>query len=817
MIAPVFEDMPIDAALPALKRALAAQNRVVLAAPPGAGKTTRAPLDLMREDWAAEGKLILLEPRRLAARLAAERMAGALGEPVGRTIGLATRIERKTSSATRIEVVTDGLFARRILSDPELDGVAGVIFDEFHERSLNLDLGFALAADAQTALRPDLRLLLMSATLDVGKIGATIGAKIVESAGRMFPVETRYCGRTRDPIDAQMAAAIRAALRAENGSILAFLPGQAEIRRTAERLGDLPDDIVVAPLYGALSPGAQDAAVAPAACGARKVVLATDIAESSLTIEGVSVVVDAGLARVAIDDGTGPRLETRRASRANVDQRRGRAGRTAPGICYRLWDEAATRGLPPAPTPEILTADLRGLTLALAEWGERDPARLLWIDAPPPGRLAAARAALRAMGALDADGALMPLGRRIAQLPLAPTLAVYVATQEDPGDRRLAAEAAAALSERGLGGSSTDLRERLRRFRADDSGRARSMRNQAQRWSGASELPVASFERLGAILAQGAPGRLARRDPNNPNRYQLAAGGGARLADGDPLSAYEWLAIADVSGSASDPRILAAAPLTREEAEANGRAETSDIAVFDPATKALRARRVRRIGEIVLSETPIARPSGDAARAALLDAVRTHGLDLIPGIERVRALQARLVLLRTTIGEEWPEWPDSHLLDCLEDWLVPALGDPPSLENLRSDRLVSNLSALLDWQAAQRLDRLAPTVFETPSGRVLTIDYGAEGGPAIADRVQAFYGVNQHPSIAGGRIPLAVRLLSPANRPVATTGDLPGFWRGGYRDMAKEMRGRYPKHDWPEDPALATAHSGRPKSRGRRK
>lgn len=807
------DTLPIDDVLPAARAALEEGRRLVVAAPPGAGKTTRLPLALLDEPWFAGRRMLLLEPRRLAARMAAERMASSLGERVGERVGLVTRVDRKVSDSTRIEVITDGLFSRRIGADPALSGVGLVLFDEFHERSLAVDLGLALALDAQGALRPDLRLVVMSATLDTARVASVLDAPVVESEGRAFPVETVYLGRSDGPVDEQVARAVRRALRERDGSVLAFLPGRGEILRAAERLADLPADVIVAPLYGALSPAEQDAAVRPAPAGARKVVLATDIAESALTIEGVNVVVDAGLARVAEHDAdTGSvRLVTRRAARANVDQRRGRAGRTGPGVCYRLWDEEATRGLPAAPTPEILSGDLSGLVLALADWGERDPARLVWVDPPPPGRIAAARAELAELGALDSDGALSERGRAMARLPLEPRLAAMIASAKTQADRALAAEIAALASERGLGGAGADIVARLERFRRDASARAKTLRAQAARWSGGAE-PAPARE-AGRVIAAALPSRIAKRRQGAAGEYLMASGRAARLDRDDALANSAWLAVADLAGAASGARILAAAPLAEEEALALGGVETVEVATFDPSDRTLRARRVRRLGAIVLSETPLPRPSGEAAARALLDAVAAHGLDLLSAASAIREMQARLALARAHFGEDWPALDDAILIARAGEWLAPHLGDPPSLDRPDADRLRTGLAALLDWPRARDLDDIAPLSMTTPAGRALKIDYLAEGGPRIEARVQEFYGLAAHPAIARERAPLTLSLLSPARRQIAVTSDLPSFWKGGYRDMAKDMRSQYPKHDWPDDPATARPHEGRTKTR----
>ena len=806
--------LPIDDVTPAIRAVLAEGRRLVLAAPPGAGKTTRTPLSLLHEAWLADGKILLLEPRRIAARMAAERMATTLGERVGGVIGLATRVDRKVSGRTRIEVITDGLFTRRILNDPGLEGVGAVLFDEFHERSLNLDLGLALALDAQSGLRPDLRLVAMSATLDTARVARALDAPVIESDGRLHPVETIYLGRSADRLEDQAQRAVRRALRERTGSMLVFLPGMGEILRTAERLADLPRDVVVAPLYGALSPAEQDRAVAPAPPGLRKIVLSTDIAESSLTIDGVDTVIDAGLARVAeYDAGAGgSRLVTRRASRANVDQRRGRAGRLRPGFCYRLWDTEGTRGLPAEPAPEILNADLAGLMLSLAEWGERDPARLIWIDVPPAGRIKAARAELLALGAIDREGAITARGREMSALPLTPRLAAMIASAATPAARALAAEIAALIGERGLGGDSVDLRERLERFRRDKSDRARALREQATRWAkGAASAEAAD---AGRLLAAALPHFIARAKPGEAGQFLLAGGRAAALDKGSPLAGETYLAVADIAGGGAHARILSAAPLPEDAALAQ--AETADIAEFDIETRRFRARRVRRIGAILLSETPLPAPSGEAATAALIDAIGAHGFQLLDQGAVIRETQARLSLARADDASFWPGLDDAALIARAAEWLAPLLGSPPSLSRPTAEQLRRGMLGLIDRTAARKLDELAPLTIETPAGRSLAIDYLHAGGPTIEARVQEFYGLALHPTILRGKVALAVSLLSPARQQVALTKNLPAFWSGGYPDMAKDMRGQYPKHDWPADPAKASAHIGKTKARLKR-
>jgi len=805
--------LPIDDVLDDVCAALRDGPRLVLAAPPGAGKTTRVPLalaGLIGTPETVAGRILLLEPRRVAARMAATRMAQSLGETLGQTVGLTTRVDRKVSAATRIEVITYGLFTRRILSDPELKGVGAVIFDEFHERRLNADLGLALALEAQGVLSEDLRILVMSATLDTDRVATAIAAPVIESAGRQFEVETRYLGRSTDRIEDRMAAAIRRALREEEGSVLAFLPGAREISRVAERLEDLPAGCVVAPLFGALSPAEQDAAVSPAPAGTRKIVLATDIAESALTIDGVTIVIDSGLARVAEDaaGGLGQRLSTVKASRASVDQRRGRAGRTAPGVCYRLWDEAATRGLVAAPQPEILSSDLSGLVLALAEWGERDAHNLTWLDVPPAGKLKAATDMLEQLGALDESGGLTALGAEMARLPLSPRLAALVAGAGSPGERALAAEIAALAGERGIGGHSADIRERSARFRSDRSPRARILQQQARTW-GKGAAPQGDVARL---LSTAWPDQIARARPGSAGVYLMASGRAASLPETDSLAKSEWLVVADLGGASGQARITLAAPLSEADAQAWGGVKTEERADFDPKTARFTARRVRAMGAIVLSEAPLPKPAPKVAAKAMLEAVMAEGFDAIGAGHVVDETLGRVAVLERAGLVEPTGITKAGLRDSAAGWLMPLLNRQgarvPSDGNVR-EALVDSF----DWQLQDALRLHAPRSLALPSGQTASVDYVDPRAPLVSARAQAFYGLSTHPAIASGRVPVTVELLSPGMKPAATTQDLPRFWDNGYRDMAKDMRGRYPKHDWPEQPATARAHEGRTKKR----
>jgi ATP-dependent helicase HrpB len=806
--------LPIDAVLDELSRTLAGHNAAVLVAPPGAGKTTRVPLALLDESWARAKKIIMLEPRRIAARASAERMAWTLGERVGETVGYRVRFGSKVSRATRIEVVTEGIFARQILDDPELSGVAAVLFDEFHERSLDADLGLALARDAQTGLREDLRILVMSATLDGARVARLLGeAPVISSEGRAFPVETRYLGRKTDaPLERQMADAIAIALRADPGSVLAFLPGAAEIRRTqnflAERIHDSSIEIV--PLFGALDAGVQDRAIAPAPRGHRKVVLATSIAETSLTIEGVRIVVDSGVARVPRyepDIGL-TRLETVRASRAAVDQRRGRAGRTEPGVCYRLWDEPQTASLAAYTQPEILSADLSSLVLDLAQWGVGDPATLAFLDSPPLPALKEARSLLRELGALDGDGRITAEGKSLRALALPPRLARMIVDSHRLGAGEAAAEIAAILTERGLGGDSVDLDARLDQFRRDRAPRAGSARSLAQRW--ASQVAVTegpsnehTSPPTGVMLAFAFPDRVARNRGNGS--FVLANGRGAAVELTSALARAPYVAVAELSGTAAQGRILLAAPIAQAEIEQHfgDQIETADEVSFDRGAMALRARRKKTLHAITLSEAPMAlQPSVDTARV-LAEGLIALGLDRLPWSKPAKQWRDRVMFLRKTEGEPWPDLSDDALAAQREAWLVPALYDKTSLKEFSAGDLSDALMTLLPWDLRARLEREAPTHFEAPTGTMLAIDYEAEQGPTIAVRLQELFGLNTHPSIAKGTVPLVLELLSPAHRPVQVTRDLPGFWRGSYAAVRSDLRGRYPRYPWPEDPASA--------------
>ncbi len=850
-----FPPLPIDAALPELTAALGARNTAVLVAPPGAGKTTRVPLVLAGEAWAKGRRILVLEPRRLAARAAAERMAQTLGERVGDTVGLRVRFGSKVSARTRIEVITEGIFTRLILDDPMLDGVAAVLFDEFHERSLDADLGLALARDVQQGLREDLKLLVMSATIDGARVAALLGdAPVIASEGRAFAVETRFAGRDPRPIEQQIADTVVRAMRADAGSALVFLPGTAEIRRTMSLLDGRTDaSTEVVALYGALGGDEQLRAIAPAPPGRRKIVLATAIAETSITIEGVRIVVDSGLARVPRyerDVGI-TRLETVRVSRAAADQRRGRAGRTEPGVCYRLWDEPQTAALEPYARPEILSADLSGFALDLAAWGA-DAENLAFLDPPPRPALTEAKALLASLGAIDSDGRITDEGRHLRRLPLPPRLARMVVDAAREGEAVLAAETAALIGERGLGGGDVDLRERLNAFRRDRSPRGRDARAMAQRWaevanrpsplvgegweggreakretgrtlkhlsSPARSLPTSTPNpspqgggelSVGAILALAYPERIAKRRGGGAGAFLLANGRGANIDLASPLAREPFIAVAELTGAAARGRILLAAPIALTEIESRfaDRIEAREDVAFDAASVGLRGRRSRRLGALTLAEQPIPVVPSEETAQTLAAGIVAAGVHRLPWTNALRQWRDRVMFLRASEGQSssansWPDLSDAALANTVSEWLAPALISKTALGEIAPDDLGNALSQLLPWPLQRRLDDDAPTHFEAPTGTRVPIDYEADGGPKIAIRVQELFGLDRHPSIAGGRVPLVVELLSPAHRPVQMTRDLPGFWSGSYAAVRSEMRGRYPKHPWPDDPIAA--------------
>ncbi|HUC66823.1 MAG TPA: ATP-dependent helicase HrpB [Stellaceae bacterium] len=832
--------LPVADALPALGAALAAPGAAVLQAPPGAGKTTLVPLALLDAAWLGGGRIVMLEPRRLAARAAARRMADMLGEAVGETVGYRTRLDTRIGPKTRIEVVTEGILLRLIQDDPALDGIGLVIFDEFHERNLDGDLGLALALEARRHLREELRLLVMSATLDGERVARLIGeAPVITSAGQSFPVALRYLGRP-ERLDTAIAAAIRRALAEEEGSLLVFLPGGAEIRRVERLLGEFAPspEIVVAPLYGDLPQAAQDEAIRPAPAGQRKLVLATPIAETSLTIEGIRVVIDSGLARAPrFDPASGmTRLDTVRISQASAEQRRGRAGRLAPGMCFRLWSEAEQTQLRPFAVAEILEADLAPLALELARWGAPDPAALAWLDPPPAAAFAQAAELLRELGALDREGRITAHGRAMAQLGLHPRLAHMALIARQQGQGRLAAEIAALLGERDIvkaapGHRDADLRLRIELLRERgqarhlppglslERGAAERVRQAArllQRQLGLGEDEAPPPGAAGRVLAQAYPDRIAQRRPGALGQFRLSNGRGAELPPTDPLCAEEFLAAAELDGERRVSRIFLAAPLSRAEIEEDFAAaiETSETVAWESRDQAVLARRQVRLFTLVLKDEPLANPPAERVIAALLDGIRELGLAALPWSRDADSLRQRVLFLRQLDGAEaWPDLSDAALLIGLEQWLGPFLAGISRRAQLERLDLVTILRSGLSFEQLRALERLAPTHVTVPSGSRLPIDYGGEM-PVLAVRLQEMFGARETPTIADGRVPLLLHLLSPAGRPLQVTRDLGGFWRGSYPAVRSEMRGRYPKHPWPDDP-LAAPPTARAKRKAR--
>jgi ATP-dependent helicase HrpB len=843
--------LPIDAALPALRQALLEQRAAVLQAPPGAGKSTVVPLALLEEPWAAGRRIVLLEPRRLAARAVAQRMASTLGEAVGATVGYRMRLDTRVSRGTRIEVVTEGVLTRMLQSDPALEGTAALIFDEFHERSLQADLGLALALDAQAHLTPELRLLVMSATVDAPAIARFLeDAPLVVLAGRSFAVESHFLGRgppilpgpgpgpagsAPESVERLIARLVRRALEEQTGDVLVFLPGGAEIRRVQSLLADTEDrSLRVMPLFGELGAAEQDAALAPSSGGMRKVVLATNIAETSLTIEGIRTVVDAGLVRRSeFDPVTGmSRLVTRRISRASADQRQGRAGRLGPGVCYRAWSEGAHDGLAPFAPPEILEADLMPLALDLAAWGVREATTLRWLEAPPPASLAAARELLERLGALSPGGAISAHGRAMASLGVHPRLAhmLLKARELDGGSLEMAAQLAALLSERDLlratgAARDVDIRSRLSVLRGELA--APVDRGALQRISRAARAYVAQLEAnraapnarapsqqeidlSGILLAFAYPDRIAQRRPGSEPRYLLANGRGAYFADAHSLGREEFIVAVDLDDSAREARILLAAPLGRETllAHCADRLRRSESIEWNEREQAVIARQVTRLDEIIVEEKPLPGVAREATAAALLEGVRRLGVSALPWTRESRELQARIEFVRaqapTLSGPSaWPAVSDESLQESLQSWLLPWLDGLTRREHLARVPMLDALRALLSFEQLRQLDELAPTHLGVPSGSRVRIDYLDDSAPAVAVRLQEVFGLQATPRIAGGRVPVTFKLLSPAQRPVQVTRDLASFWRSTYAEVRKDLRGRYPRHYWPEDPLSA--------------
>jgi ATP-dependent helicase HrpB len=818
-----MKPLPIDVLLPGISTALSTRTALVIQAPPGAGKTTRVPLALLKEPWLQGRKLVMLEPRRLAARAAARHMSAELGEAVGATVGYRVRMDTRVGPTTRLEIVTEGVLTRLLQDDPALSDYAGVLFDEFHERSLQADLALALCLEAQSALRPDLKLLVMSATLDAAPVAALLGdAPVLTSEGRMYPVETRYLPpREREPLLPQVQLTVERALTEQSGSLLVFLPGVGEIRRLEQRLrARITGDVILAPLYGDLDNTAQDRAIEPAPTGKRKVVLATSIAETSLTIEGIRVVLDAGRMRVSrFDPVSGmSRLVTVKVSRAAADQRRGRAGRLEPGVCYRLWRESES--LVPTNTPEILAADLADLVLELARWGVSTPVGLRWLDPPPEAAYAQARELLQELTALDGEGRITDHGRELAKLPLHPRLAHMVVRGKALGWGALACELAALLSERDPlrlpgGEAQSDVQLRLRLMRGNDQeSRNKTRLLQASAADLRKSLGIGARDPEpgdeGVLLALAYPDRIAQRRTGDTPRYLLANGRGALLAEGDGLAQSPWLAVAQLDGEAREARVYLAARLSRADIERHFAADmTSGESVsWDEASGAVLARRQRRLGALVLDDAPAKEVSPEAIATALLVAVRQRGLDVLPWTPALRNLQARILFLRRVSGEEWPDVSDEALFKDLDTWLSPWLQGMSRLSHLERVPLDEALVAGLDHRHRRLLDEQAPVHIRVPSGSDIRLDYTEGEVPVLRVRLQEMFGQADTPRLAGGKVPVVLHLLSPAQRPVQVTQDLKGFWQRTWPEVKKELKGRYPKHAWPDDPLTAPATRG---------
>lgn len=816
--------LPIDQILPDLKQTLEQSTTALLQAPPGAGKTTRVPLALLDAPWREDRKILMLEPRRLAARSAARFMARQLGESPGQTVGYRTRLDTRVSGATRIEVVTEGILTRLIQSDPMLEDYAAVLFDEFHERSLQADLGLALVRESQQALREDLRLLVMSATLETAPIARVLGdVPVISSEGRAFPVEVLYRPLPRNTrIVDQVVAVVQEALRDQTGSILIFLPGAGEIRRVAQQLqGQVPDHVLLAPLYGNLSAEAQDRAIAPAPEGTRKVVLATAIAETSLTIEGVRVVIDAGQQRRAVFDANSgmTRLVTGRVSKASAEQRKGRAGRVEPGVCYRLWSESEQFGLSEFTPPEIREADLAPLVLELAQWGARSPDQVAWIDAPPRPHWHQAVALLQWLDLLDDDGGITDHGKAARDLGIHPRLAHMVIRGRELGFGGLAGELAALLGERDLlgPGEGADLHQRVRLLRGEmgdrrvDPARLKAVRQAAKRLDAdALKGPEPGEALVGRLLAQAYPDRIARRRPGSAPRYQLSNGKGAVLREEDPLARLDWLVAADLDGKAREATIYLAAPVDLRDLEQDlaDHIIEQDEAIWDDRRGTVIARKVRKLGELVLAEQALPRVDPALIQQGLLNAVRTKGLDSLPWTPEARQWCARVGLLAELYPGDWPDTGHEALLASLDTWLGPFLAGLQRWSDLARLNLLQALTSLLDYRQQQQLETLAPRSLTIPTGQKITLDYTPDHGPVLAAKLQALFGWTETPRVAGGQVPVVIHLLSPAQRPLAVTSDLASFWRNAYPEVRKDMRGRYPKHPWPEDPFTAEAQQG---------
>jgi ATP-dependent helicase HrpB len=814
--------LPIEPALEPLKSALRATPNAVLVAPPGSGKTTRIPLALLDEPWVEGRKILMLEPRRLAARSAARYMASLLGEPVGETVGYRVRLETRVGSKTRIEVITEGVLTRMLQSDPTLEDVGLVIFDEFHERSLHADLGLALCLQSQSVLREDLRVLVMSATLDAQSVAAIMDdAPVIVGEGQSYPVETRFLERrVEGRIEPAVVRSIQNALDNEEGDILVFLPGVGEIRRVQQRLAELRlgTAVRVNALYGNLPQEEQDRALAPCPPGERKIVLSTSIAETSLTVEGVKVVIDSGLMRVPrFSPRTGmTRLETVTVARSSADQRRGRAGRLGPGVCYRLWTEQEDRHLVPHSVPEIREADLAPLALELAAWGIADPEELAWLDVPPTAAYQQASQLLNQLGALTEDGKITAHGRRMAELGLHPRLAHMILQAIPLGVGGMACELAALLSERDLFRGENaihdaDLRIRLEALRRCGNGHAanatviRRVNAEANQWK--RELSIKQGEAgdvnlCGLLLAFAYPDRIAQK--RSTGRFLLRNGRGAVLTEMQLLSNAPYLVAAELDDQGAESRIFLAAPVDSEDLEAHvgDQIERENVIEWDRSAKAVRARQRERLGALLLKDTVLSKPDPGDVLMALLQGIQEEGLGILPWKKAARQLQHRLSYMHQA-DKSWPDVSDAALLDTLADWLGPHLYGMKNRDDLQSLNLVAILEGMLDWSQRQQLDQHVPTHIVVPSGSRIPVDYSDPDAPILAVRLQEMFGLQETPRIAKGTVPLTLHLLSPAHRPMQVTRDLASFWSNAYFEVKKDLKGRYPKHYWPDDPLQA--------------
>jgi ATP-dependent helicase HrpB len=842
----VADNLPIDPVLPELARALDQSGHAVLQAPPGAGKTTRVPLALLDQPWLAGRRILLLEPRRLAARAAARRMSHTLAEPLGETVGYRIRRDSVVGPRTRIEVVTEGILTRMLQSDPSLESAGLVIFDEFHERSLHADFGLALTLQSRGLVRPDLRILVMSATLDGSPISALLGGSpVITSEGRSFPVETRYLPRRPESrLEPAVAAAVRQALAEDEGDILVFLPGAGEIRRTEQLLDDLnpgavnselgtrnAERVCVLPLHGSMTGEEQDRAILPSRPGQRKVVLATSIAETSLTIEGVRVVIDCGLSRVPrFSPRTGmTRLTTVRVSRSSADQRRGRAGRTAPGVCYRLWAAQEEGHLLPRPTPEILEADLAPLALELAAAGIAAAAELAWLDPPPAAALAEARSLLRQLGALDGSDRITSHGRELVELGTHPRLGHLLLAGRDARESRIAGQLAALLEERDVlrapeGPTDPDLQLRVDLLASPDTppiyhgllvdrGRLHRVRQEAAAWTRQLRSGPATSRRPlspAMLLALAYPDRVAQRRSGQAGRFLLRNGLGA-MTEAPALVLADFLVAAELDGDRRESRIWLAAALSREEVLTlfGDQVERVDVVEWVEPDGVLKAVRKEQLGAIVLAETPLRDPDPEVLSRAVEALVRREGLAVLPWTDAATGLRRRLAFVRHlsasgAITGNWPDVSDQALLETLSQWLGPRLGTVRRRADLARIDVTEALFGMLGWEERRMLDRLAPTHLEVPTGSRIPVDYADPAAPVLAVRLQEVFGLTETPRVGDGRVPVTLHLLSPAQRPVQVTRDLAGFWRTSYFDVRKDLRGRYPKHEWPEDPLNAT-------------